>query len=85
MTGDPIPPPAITYDTWVILTRLEGLLMATQAQIDALATRINAAVADIRADIETIRAANPDVDLSALEAKVASLEGLAGENPPPTP
>ena len=84
MTG-PIPPPGITYDTWVILdtlNRLERILMATQADIDALTSRITAAAADIRADIQALKDANPDLDLSALESKVAGLEGLAAENPP---
>ena len=59
--------------------------MATQADVDALVTRLNQATADIRQDIADLKAANPDLDLSALEAKVDALEGLALENPPSTP
>lgn len=59
--------------------------MATQAQIDALVTRVDTAVAAIRQDIADIKAAHPDLDLSALEASVGGLEGLDAENPPPAP
>ena len=85
---EPTPLPGITYDTWLILQtlhRMEDTLMATQADIDALTTRITGAAADIRADIQALKDANPDLDLSALESKVAGLEGLAAENPPSTP
>jgi hypothetical protein len=63
------------------LTRMENVLMATQAQVDALTTRVTAVgdavttgVAGIRSDLDAIRAANPDVDLSALEGSVTALE-----------
>ena len=85
---DVLPPVAVTYDTWVILdtlARLERILMATQADVDALVTRLNQATADIRQDIADLKAANPELDLSALESKVDALEGLALENPPSTP
>ena len=80
-----IPLPAVTYDTWLILetlARLERTLMATQDQIDALAQRLTDATSDIRADIADLKAAHPELDLSALEGKVDQLEGLALENPP---
>jgi hypothetical protein len=57
--------------------------MATQEQVDALATRIDTAVAGIRSDIERIRTEHPEVDLSGLEERVAGLEGLDAENPAP--
>ena len=44
----------VSHETSLILdglAHLEGILLATQAQIDALAGRISAAAADIRADI----------------------------------
>jgi hypothetical protein len=78
----------VTPETALILERLdhlEGILMATQAQIDAIAARLTQATADIRADIEALKAANPELDLSSLEGKVANLEGLAQENPPSMP
>ena len=57
--------------------------MATQDQVNALAARIEASIAGIRQDLDELKAANPDLDLSALEAKVADLEGLDAENPVP--
>lgn len=71
--------------------------MATQADVDKLATRIDAAtaavtagVANIRSDIADLKAANPGVDTTALEASVGGLETevadvseLDGENPAP--
>ncbi|GAA3416363.1 hypothetical protein [Streptosporangium vulgare] len=38
-------------------------------------------MAGIRQDIADIKAANPEVDFSALEAKVGALEGLDAEYP----
>lgn len=69
--------------------------MASQADIDQLASRVDAVgtavstgVGNIRGDIADIKAANPGVDLTALEASVATLEGdaqsvtdLDAENP----
>jgi hypothetical protein len=69
--------------------------MATQEDVDALNDRVTAAtealnvgVANIRGDIETLKAANPGVDTTALEASVAALEAttldvgaLDAENP----
>lgn len=55
--------------------------MATQADVDALSSRVDAATAavqtgvtNIRADIETLKSANPGVDTTALEASVSALE-----------
>lgn len=80
----PISAPEILADLAVIKAQL-GALMATQEQVNAVVARIDTALAGIRADIETIKAAHPDIDLSALESKVSDLEGLDAENPPPTP
>lgn len=69
--------------------------MATQDDIDRIAGQIAnstetvvSAEANIRADIQAIKDANPGVDLSGLEASVApltqaaeSLRTLADENP----
>jgi len=63
------------------LNRKADRIMATQADLDALVSRIDSAVAGIRTDIEQIKAAHPDIDLSGLEQRVASLEGLDAENP----
>lgn len=74
-----------------------GSTMATQADVDALATRVDAAttavttgVAAIREDIATLKASNPGVDTTALEASVGKLESevadvneLDSENPAP--
>jgi hypothetical protein len=57
--------------------------MATQSQIDALTSAITTAIAGIRADLEAIKAANPAVDLSGLQASVDALAALDAENPPP--
>jgi adenylosuccinate lyase len=78
----------------VIIERLRH--MATQDQVDALAAQITTitdalatAVADIRQDIADLKAANPGVDLTNLEANVATLSAavdtateLDAENPP---
>lgn len=65
------------------LNRKVDTIMATQAQLDALVTRLNTAVAGIRQDIADIKAANPAVDFSALEESIGGLEGLDAENPAP--
>ncbi|KAB2347339.1 hypothetical protein [Actinomadura rudentiformis] len=59
--------------------------MATQEQVDAIAARIESAVSGLRADIEALKAAHPELDLSGLEGRVADLEGLDAENPAPVP
>jgi hypothetical protein len=67
------------------LVLIIGEKMATQQDIDNLVGRVNAVetaindgVAGIRDDIEALKAANPQVDTSALEASVAQLEGSVG-------
>lgn len=65
------------------LDRKADTIMATQADLDALVARIDTATAGIRQDIADIKAANPGIDLSALEDRVAGLEGLDAENPAP--
>lgn len=82
---------------WNLFRRIDWIIdhMATQEDLDALNARVSAAtealntgVANIRGDIETLKAANPGVDTSALEASVAALEAttvdvgeLDAENP----
>lgn len=67
------------------LTRLEAAMAVTQQQVDAIVARIDQATSDIRADIQAIKDAHPDVDVSNLEASVAALEGLDAENPETPP
>ncbi|MFF3443662.1 hypothetical protein [Streptosporangium sp. NPDC002721] len=59
--------------------------MAKQDDLNNLVGRIDTAVAGIRSDIEAIKAEHPEVDLSALEARVAGLEGLDAEYPAAPP
>lgn len=58
-------------------------IMTQQDDLNALVARIDTAVAGIRQDIADLKAANPAVDFSALEDRVAGLEGLDAENPAP--
>jgi hypothetical protein len=67
------------------LDRIEEIVGLTQQQIDAYAQRVDAAVTGIRADIQALKDANPDVDVTALESKLTALEGLDAENPEATP
>lgn len=59
--------------------------MAQQEQLNALAARIAASTTAIRQDIADLKAANPALDLTALETSVGGLEGLDAENPVPSP
>lgn len=84
----------------MIARLVEGVrLMATQDQIDQLtaavngaADRISTGIDGVRQDIADLKAANPAVDVSALEASVGRLAGeadqlaaLDAENPPAAP
>jgi hypothetical protein len=69
------------------LQRIEGRLaiMATQESVDALtakvtdaATKISTATDNIRQDIADLKAANPQVDTTALEASVDALAASVG-------
>lgn len=75
------------YRLLIDLHRKADHIMATQQDIDAFVSRIDTAISGIRADIEQIKAAHPELDLSGLESRVADLEGLDAENPAadPTP
>jgi hypothetical protein len=78
--------PSWGWPTWADLHRflfhLLESLMATQAEIDALTTAVNTAVADIQAEIAALQAANPALDLSKLQAAVGSLTALDNANKP---
>lgn len=56
--------------------------MATQDQVNALAASVTSDVAAIRAEVDEIKANHPDVDLSGLEAAVASLHQTAQDIDP---
>jgi predicted nucleic acid-binding Zn-ribbon protein len=62
-------------------------IMTQQENLDAFVARIDTAVSGIRQDIADLKNANPAVDFSALEERVAGLESLDAENPgePGTP
>ena len=80
-----------------IIGRLEN--MATQDQVDALTatvttfgTDLTGAVAGIQSDLDTLKAANPGLNLDALTASVgalgtvvASAVAVDAENPPVVP
>lgn len=71
-----------------IITRLDTITerikhMASQADIDALTEQVNSlggtlttAVAGIQSDLDALKAANPAVDVSALQASVSALSGV---------
>lgn len=63
------------------LTRKVQIIMGKQDDLNNLVARIDNAVAGIRSDIEDLKARHEDVDFSALEARVAGLEGLDAEYP----
>jgi hypothetical protein len=71
------------------LHRLESLIMANQDQINAFGDRLEAATTGIRSDIEDLKRQIADgtpaeqLDFTALESRVAGLEGLDAENPAP--
>ncbi len=76
------------HDLWLYLEtrfdRLEGTV-ATQADLDAFATRVTTAVEGVRGDIQRWIDAHPELDTTGLESAVASLEALDAERPEPTP
>jgi hypothetical protein len=67
------------------LHRKVEIIMGKQDDLNNLVARIDTAVAGIRSDIEGLKADNPDVDFSALEARVQGLEGLDAEYPAAPP
>jgi hypothetical protein len=88
-------------EIWKALTHIHERLdlMATQADVDALttavdqiATDLTAAQSKLQAEINALAAANPGLDLTALQAAVApvdaavqALGALAPSPPAPTP
>ena len=65
------------------LNRKVDHLMAQQDDINAYAQAISTAVDGIAQDIADLKAANPALDLSALQASVDRLTALDAENPAP--
>ena len=60
--------------------------MATQEQVDAIASAIDTATTGIASDIADLKAAvaaGNALDFTALDAKVAALAALDAENPAP--
>jgi hypothetical protein len=79
----------------VILTQI-GILMSQQDDISAdtaaivqAVTDLGTAVTSVQAEIDQLKAANPALDLTALDAAVASLQpavaGVQGLVPPAAP
>ncbi len=56
-------------------------IMTKQDELNAIVERLGAATEGLRSDIQAIKDEHPEVDLSALEARVAGLEGLDAEYP----
>lgn len=67
------------------LTKEEGEIMATQADLDALAQSVNDDVAKINDEITALQNANPNLDLSGLQAAVAGLDSTANGGAAPAP
>jgi uncharacterized protein (DUF3084 family) len=80
------------------ITQIERNLMSTQADVDALtaqvtqvATDLQTAQTTLQTEIDNLAAANPALDLSALQAAVAPLDasvqalGAITPTPPPAP
>jgi DNA-directed RNA polymerase specialized sigma54-like protein len=80
------------------ITQIERKLMSTQADVDALtaqvtqvATDLQTAQTTLQTEIDNLAAANPALDLSALQAAVAPLDasvqalGAITPTPPPAP
>lgn len=68
-----------------IAQRLEAKMSDAQARIDADTAAVVAATTEITNEIAALKAANPDVDTTALDNAVAPLAALAAANQPATP
>ena len=85
-----------TQAAWRAIQRLERQQVTTQADVDALTTQageiasdLATAKTDLQTEIDALSAANPGLDLTALQAAVSPLDqaakDLAGLKPEPTP
>jgi hypothetical protein len=62
-----------------------GAIMSDQSDIDADVAALTSFVTDVEAEIASLKAANPTVDLSALDALVATVKGEDPGAPVVTP
>jgi peptidoglycan hydrolase CwlO-like protein len=80
----------------VLINRMEKQIMSTQAEADAIAAELqqensdlNAAVTGIQAEIDALKAAQPAIDLTALQdqadAVKAAVAAAAALVPAPAP
>lgn len=74
-----------THLLWTINGKVD-LLMTQQDDINADVTTLGTAVTNIENEIATLKATNPQLDLSALDAAVAQVSAIAppAETTPPT-
>lgn len=73
-----------------VMTVQDEINAAVQAASDALTSlvqRVTAKQAELQAEIDALKAANPGIDVAALEAKLAELKTMADavDVPPPPP
>lgn len=64
------------------IDQLREMAMSQQDDLNAFAQRITDDVAKIRAEVDEIKAGHPDLDLSALEAAVGSLDQTTSDIDP---
>jgi len=64
-----------------VVNQLKGKLMATQADVDAIVTELNAATDEILAKIAELEAREPQLDLSALKASADRLRDVVPDAP----
>jgi multidrug resistance efflux pump len=69
-------------EIWGRLNQLEENQMATQAEVDTITTEVQTVATDLttaqtalQAEIDSLAAANPSIDLSGLRTAVAPLAG----------
>jgi septal ring factor EnvC (AmiA/AmiB activator) len=67
------------------INQLGEKIVATQADLDALAQRVSDDVTAINAEITALQQANPQLDLSGLQAAVSNLDSTAGSAAAPSP
>jgi prefoldin subunit 5 len=73
----------LIYHTLQRIERKVDLIMSEQSEIDQDVATLNAAVTNIQAEIAALQAANPALDLSALQTAVAAVAAIAPATPPP--
>jgi peptidoglycan hydrolase CwlO-like protein len=73
----------LIYHTLQRIERKVDLIMSEQAEIDQDVAELNTAVTNIQAEIAALQAANPALDLSALQTAIAAVAAIAPAAPPP--